>query len=227
MGCDFCSKIFVHASTKLHGFLFCGVAFLLLICWTKFVHSNVLAITLAFLAFKKLGLKNALPVYECKMLPITPNSSFTHLDISTFGSLNMSGNKSATVRPDHLSSSYSFSSTTMSCNGLKLSLESSYLSCGWIVCRSGRKSSSSLLSINPSSRKGATVSAGNVESIFLSDALSPKIFLSLAGLATGSSIFCFHNSGSVGVAMNLAQGFLKIFPPRLVISINPFVCLVS
>ena len=49
------------------------------------------------------------------------------------------------------------------------------------------------------------MSAGNVESICLSDALSPKIFLSLTGLATGPSIFCSPNLGSVGVAMNLAR----------------------
>ena len=177
----------MHDSTKLHGFLFWGVAFLL-ICCTKFVPSNALAIRLAFFAFKKLGLKNALPVYKCNIFPITPNSSLTHLDISTFTSCNMSGNKSATVRSVHLASSYSFSLKTMSCNRLKLSLVSSCHSCGWIVCRSGRKSSLSSLSINPSSRNSATMSAGNVESIFLSDALSPNIFLSFTGLATGSSI---------------------------------------
>ena len=147
--------------------------------------------------------------------------------MSTFASHNMSGNKLATVRSVHLASSYSFSSTTMSCHRLKLSLESSCHSCGWIVCRSGRKSSLLSLSINPSSRNGATMSAGNVESIFLSDALSSKIFLSITGLATGSSIFCSYNSGSVEVAMNLAQGFLKICPPRLVISMDPFLFLVS
>ena len=136
-------------------------------------------------------------MYECNTFPITPNSSLTHLDISAFASRNMSGYKSTTDRSVHLASSYSFRLTTMSCNRLKLSLESSCHSCGWIVCRSGRKSSSSSPCINPSSRNGATMSAGNVESTFLSDAFSPKIFLSLTGLATGSSIFCSHNSGSV------------------------------
>ena len=138
----------MHASTKLHGFLFCGVAFLLLICLTKFVPSNALAIRLAILAFKKFRLKMLFLCTSARHCQSPPTSSFTHLDISTFASLNMSGNKSATVRPDHLSSSYSFSSTTMSYNRLKLSLESSCLSCCQIVCRSGRKSSSSSLSIN-------------------------------------------------------------------------------
>ena len=200
----------MHALTKLRGFLFWGVAFLLLICCTKFVLLNALAIRLAFFAFKKLGLKNALPVYKCNMFPITPNSSLQHLDKRPFESCNMSGNKLATVRSVHFVSSYFFSLTTMSCNRLKLSLESSCHICDWIVCRSGRKSSLSLLSINPSSRNGATISAGNAESIFLSDALSPKIFFSLMGLATGSSIFCSHNSGFVGSC----TGFLEDLPSK-------------
>ena len=166
-------------------------------------------------------------MYECNTFPMTPNSSLTHLDISTFASCNMSGNELATVKSVHLTSLYSFSLTTMSCNRLNLSLESSCHSGGWIVCRSGRKSLPLSLSINPSSRNGATMSAGNVESIFLSDDLSPKIFLSLTGLATRSSIFFSQNSGSVGVAMDLAQGSLKICPPRLVISVDPFLFLIS